>query len=179
MKHLFICLSVVGFPAAAEPAGIRFDQMPVGCEIHGQYSTGEKVVDIYVGRSGSKHVMKTYQGPSGKKLIRSTIYSAEGLMLRKEWADGNWETFKPASCVNVPGRCIYTYRNSDGAKSQYQGTNTQTGSKITNEGGFVGDPPFAPVISTLGRFNLQEAYVEGGTSFKVTKYKKCGVASGS
>jgi hypothetical protein len=179
VKHLALCLALVTFPASAETAGIRFDQMPIGCRIHGQYSTGEKVIDVYVGKSGSKHVMKTYQGPAGKKLIRTTTYSRDGLMLRKDWADGSWESFKPASCVNVPGRCNYTYRNSDGAELKYQGKNTLNGSQIVNEGRFVGEPPFAPVVSTLGRFNLQEAYVEGNTSFKVTKFENCEETSGA
>jgi hypothetical protein len=179
LKHLAICLALFGSPAVAETPGIQFDQMPVGCRIHGQYSTGEKVVDVYVGKSGSKHVMKTYQSPSGKKLIRTTTYSRDGLMLRKDWADGNWESFKPASCVTVAGQCRYTYRNSDGAELTYQGQNTRKGTQIVNQGGFVGQPPFAPVVSTLGRFNLQEAYVEGETSFKVTKYENCDDAPAS
>lgn len=160
MKAFALCLVLVGLPAFADPAGIRFDQMPVGCKIYGRYSSGEKVIDVYVGKSGAKHVMKTYQGPSGKTLIRTTTYSSDGLMLRKDWADGNWESFKPASCVNVPGRCSYTYHNSDGAQQKYQGTNTLKGRRLVNQGGFVGQPPFSPVVSTLGRFNLQEAYVE-------------------
>jgi hypothetical protein len=179
MKFLVFSLALLGFPAMAEQIGIRFDEMPVGCRIHGQYSSGEKVVDVYVGKSGSKHVMKTYEGPSGKKLIRTTTFSREGLMLRKDWADGTWESFKPASCFNVPGPCSYTYRNGDGAELKYMGKNTQNGTEIINRGGWVGEPPFAPVVSTLGRFNIQEAYVEGSTSFKVTKFENCGETPGS
>lgn len=177
LPRLALCLALVASPALAEVAGIRFDEMPVGCRIHGKYSTGEKVVDVYVGKSGGKHVVKTYVGPEGKKLIRTSTYSREGLLLRKDWAGGAWETFSPASCVDVPGPCRYTYRNGDGAELVYKGTNTVEGDAIINQGGFVGEAPFAPVVSTLGRFNGQVAFTEGDLSFRVTRYEGCEVAT--
>jgi hypothetical protein len=172
--RLLPCIVLIGTQALADVPGIRFDEMPVGCNIHGRYSTGEVTVDHYVGPSGAKHIVKTY-GVDG--LLRTSTYSKDGLLLRKDWAGGEWETFKPASCVNVPGPCSYTYRNGDGAVLEYRGENTRKGDKIVNEGGFVGEAPFNPVVSTVGRFNAQTAFSEGATAFKVTKYEDCDVGS--
>jgi hypothetical protein len=44
-------------PANAEPGGIRFEEMPVGCKIHCPYSSGAEVIDVYIGISGWRHVM--------------------------------------------------------------------------------------------------------------------------
>jgi hypothetical protein len=176
MLRFAFCLIVAAsaaFSVAAEPAGIWFDQMPVGCKIHGRYSSGKRVVDVYVGKSGKHHIIKTYEGPEGRRLIRTSTFSRDGLLLRKDWADGNWETFSPASCLPVPGACRYTYRNIDGAKLEYRGKNTVDGRTVISNGGFVGEAPFAPIVSVRGRFNDQESFVEGDTSFKVTKYEDC------
>ena len=169
-----LMLSLIATQALADVPGIRFDEMPIGCKVHGRYGTGQQVVDVYVGKQGAKHIVKTY-GEAG--LIRTTTYSRDGLMLRKDWATGQWETFSPFSCLNVPGQCRYTYRNIDGAELEYEGTNTRQGDKIVNNGAFVGDAPFNPVISTMGRFNAQVAFTEGGSTFKVTDYEDCDAGS--
>lgn len=163
-------LLFVATQAMADVPGIRFDEMPVGCKIHGRYSSGEVVVDAYVGKSGSKHIVKTY-GKEG--LIRTSTYSRDGLLLRKDWVDGAWETFKPASCYNVPGPCRYTYRNGDGAVSDYQGRNTARGDSVVNEGGFKGQAAFGPIVSTIGRFGVQSAFKDGSFTYKVTRYEDC------
>lgn len=60
-----ICLSLLlAKQAAAGPPlpGIRFDLMPVGCEVHGVYSSGKKIVDEYdeyIGVSGQSYVITT------------------------------------------------------------------------------------------------------------------------
>jgi hypothetical protein len=172
--RLAVLIALIATQTLAEPQGIRFDEMPPGCKIHGRFSNGEVTVDQYVGQAGNKHIVKTY-GKDG--LIRTSTYSKNGLLLRKDWAGGEWETFKPFSCVNVPGPCRYTYRNGDGAVLEYRGENTRRGDQVVNEGGFVGDPPFNPVVSTIGRFNAQTAFSEGNLSFKVTKYEDCDLGS--
>ncbi len=177
MKHLAFVLACLATPAAAEIPGIRFDQMPVGCRIFGSYGSGEEVVDEYVGQRGNTHVMKTYEGPEGRRLIRTTTYSADGLMLRKDWAGGQWETFDPASCNNLPGACRYVYRNADGAAQVYVGQNTLRGQRLTTNGGFEGEPAFPPTVSTFGPFNNQESFTEGQTSFQVTRYQNCGIGA--
>jgi hypothetical protein len=177
VKHLVVCLACFALPASAETSGIRFDEMPVGCRIFATYGSGEQVIDEYVGLSGGNHVMKTYEGPNGRRLIRTTTYSQDGLMLRKDWAGGKWETFAPASCFDVPGECRYTYRNADGAEQVYVGRNTRRGRRLTSEGGFQGEPAFPPTVSTFGPFNNTESYTEGQTSFQVTRYENCGLGS--
>ncbi len=177
LKHLAIVFACLAVPAAAETSGIRFDQMPVGCRIFGTYGSGAEVIDEYMGLSGGNHVTKTYEGPGGRRLIRTTTFSRQGLILRKDWADGKWETFDPASCFDVPGDCRYTYRNADGADQVYLGQNTRRGRRVTSEGGFEGEPAFSPTVSTLGPFNNAESFTEGQTSFQVTRYENCGLGS--
>jgi hypothetical protein len=171
---LKVSVALIATQAFADPQGIRFDEMPPGCKIHGRYSDGQVTVDHYVGQVGNQHIVKSY-GKDG--LIRTSTFSKNGLLLRKDWAGGEWETFKPFSCVNVPGPCRYTYRNGDGAVLEYRGENTRRGSQVVNEGGFVGEHPFNPVVATIGRFNAQSAFSEGNLSFRVTRYEDCDLGS--
>jgi hypothetical protein len=176
---LTAALSVLlSFPAAAQeaPAGIRFDLMPKGCRMHGSYSDGTRTVDVYVGRKGGSHAVQTH-GTDG--LVRTTTYNAEGLMTRKDWAGGAWETFKPFSCFAVVGDCTYEYRNGDGARKIYAGKVVRKGGKLVSSGGFTGEAPFNPTTLTLGPFNDTAAFREGSTSFRVTRYENCGNPQGS
>ncbi len=168
----FFALSTV---AQADPLpGIRFDIMPVGCRMHGTYSTGEQVVDEYIGLDAGKHVIKTAAGPAGKKLIRTTDYDRNGFMIRKDWAGGKWETFSPYSCFDVPGTCRYTYQNADGQTSVFVGKVTRKGKSLVSTGGFQGEPPFPAARVTPGPFNNGESFSDGSVSFKITKYENCG-----
>jgi hypothetical protein len=164
-------------PALAETSGIRFDQMPVGCRIHGVHDTGEQEVDEYLGQRDNTHIIETRDGKKEQGLIRTTTYSAEGLMLRKDWANGDWETFAPAACLGVLGPCNYTYRNSNRVELTYEGQNYANGNKIIHEGGWQNSTPFSPVMITIGRFNMANTFVEGDTSFMVTRYENCGLGS--
>ena len=170
----FLFMAVSDVSAFADPLpGVRFDIMPVGCRIHGTYSTGEKTVDEYIGRTGGKHVVQTFSG-SGSGLIRTTKYDRNGFMVRKEWADGKWESFAPYSCFSVPGTCRYTYRNADGQASVFVGKVTRRGGSLISSGGFEGQPPFPPTELIPGPFNSGAGFDDGSTSFRVTKYENCG-----
>jgi hypothetical protein len=57
--------------------GVRFDLMPVGCKIHGVYSSGKKVVDEYVGVSGQSYVITTYADNIAKTPLRNTSYNRQ------------------------------------------------------------------------------------------------------
>ncbi len=161
--------------AVAEPLpGVRFDIMPVGCRIHGTYSTGEKSVDEYIGRKGGRHIVQTYAGATGGGLIRTTMYDRNGFMVHKEWADGKWESFAPYSCFAVPGSCRYTYRNADGQASVFVGKVTWRGDSVISTGGFEGQAPFPPTEFTPGPFNSGARFDDGSLSFLVTKYENCG-----
>ena len=176
-RHVFGLATFVGLTvvAQAEPLpGVRFDIMPVGCRIHGAYSTGERIVSEYTGRRGGKHVIKTYDGPARTKLIRTTFYDKNGFMVRKDWAGGKWETFSPYSCFDVPGSCRYTYNNADGQTSVFVGKVTRKGKSVISTGGFEGEAPFPATRVTPGPYNAGESFNDGSVSFKVTKYENCG-----
>lgn len=168
----------LGLAAHAGPLpGVRFDSMPVGCRIHGSYSTGAQVVDEYIGIEGGRHVMRTYEGPAGNTLIRTTLYDANGFMVRKDWADGKWETFSPYSCFSEPGRCRYTYRNGDGQTKEFVGKVTRKGGAVISAGGFAGEAAFPKTRVTPGPFNAGESFSDGSVSFRVTSYENCGLSS--
>jgi hypothetical protein len=169
-------ISLLSLPAHAKDPlpGTRFDIMPVGCRIHGSYSTGDKVIDEYIGIKSGKYIIRTTEGPKGRKLIRTTQFDSNGFMVRKDWANGAWETFSPFSCFSRPGSCTYVYRNGDGAESTFRGKTVTRGSKIVSSGGFAGDAPFPPTTVVPGQFNNGEAYTDGTVSFRVTKYENCG-----
>ncbi len=154
--------------------GTRFDLMPVGCRIHGTYSDGNKIIDEYIGIKSGKHIIRTTKGPEGRKLVRTMQFDSNGFLIRKDWANGAWETFSPFSCFSRPGPCTYVYRNGDGAESTFRGNTLTSGSKIVSSGGFAGDAPFAPTTVEPGPFNYGEAFTDGTVSFRVTKYENCG-----
>lgn len=173
---LVLGLTLIAAPLHAQSAlpGIQFDIMPKGCRIHGLYNSGKQIVDEYVGLQRGMHIVRTFEGPKGRKLIRTTTYDAQGFMVRKDWADGKWETFAPFSCFSRLGSCTYTYRNADGDEMTFRGKVSRRGDKIVSRGGFVGSAPFPPSVLTPGPFNSEAAFTEGDTSYRVTKYENCG-----
>jgi hypothetical protein len=175
-QALIVGITLLAAPLQADSTmpGIQFDLMPVGCRIHGLYNSGEQVVDEYIGVKRGKHVVRTFEGPKGRKLIRTTTYDAQGFMVRKDWAGGQWETFTPFSCFARLGVCTYTYRNGDGDNLTYRGKVTRRGGKIVSRGGFDGGPPFPESVVTVGPFNANAAFREGNTSYRVTRYENCG-----
>jgi hypothetical protein len=178
MARLFFAVAGLLLTACAAYAetGIRFDAMPVGCRITGQYGSGEVVVDAYVGRKGKSHIVRTFGGPDGTDLIRTTTYNAAGLMIRKDWAGGAWETFEPYSCFNVPGACSYRYRNGDGADKIFTGQVKRTTKGVRSTGGFEGEPQFSPATVTFGPFGDQASYRDASSSFRVTAYVGCNLS---
>jgi YD repeat-containing protein len=156
--------------------GVRFDLMPKGCRIHGVYGDGTATVDVYAGKKGRNHIVQTYDAGG---LRRSTTYNAKGLMLRKDWAGGKWETFAPYSCFAVPGDCTYEYRNADGARKVFRGRVVPRGDGLVSGGGFAGEPAFNDTTLTLGPFNEIAAFREGSTRFRVTRYEGCGNPDGA
>ena len=173
------CSFALSANAESKLAGISFDIMPVGCRIHGKYSSGEQVVDEYIGKNASKHIVKTFSGAKGGNLVRTTTYNADGFMVRKDWAGGKWETFAPYSCFSEPGSCSYKYRNADGQASQFSGNVTRHGDKLVSSGGFVGENPFPDSTLTIGPFNTETRFTDGSTTFVVTKYENCGDVAAS
>lgn len=174
-------MAVTASPLHAQSTlpGISFDLMPKGCRIHGVYGDGRETVDEYMGVRRGMHVTRTFDGPKGRNLVRTTTYDANGFMVRKDWANGKWETFTPYSCFDRPGTCTYTYRNADGAEKTYRGKVSRRGDRITSQGGFEGEPPFPKSVVTTGPFNNGAGFTEGNTSFRVSRYEGCGVLPGA
>jgi len=170
-------LSLAAAGVAAEtPSGIRFDLIPVGCRISGVYSDGSVSIDEYIGRHAGKPVVKTYGDPNNRDLLRTTTFNAEGWMVKKVWAAGQWETFGPYSCFAQPGSCVYAYQNSEGARETYRGNVQRDGKDLVSSGGFVGQDPFPPTRLRLDSWNSIAAYSAGSVSYSITAYKNCGDA---
>jgi YD repeat-containing protein len=160
--------------AQGNDGGIRFDVMPVGCEIHVKYGNGEVRVETYAGKKGKTFLTRSF---SAGKQVSTTTYDAKGRMIRKDWAGGKWETFRPFSCFSIPGECRYKYRNGDGADKEYVGKVVKRGKGYVSSGGFKREPPFNDTVLTLGPFNNSASFREGDTTFKVIEYRNCGVGS--
>jgi hypothetical protein len=177
MKFIGLCLALFTVPAVAEPLGVRFDEIPVGCRIHREKSTGEHQITEYIGTDGSNHIMETYAGPAGTRLIHKTTYSPDGLMVRLDKADGAWETYSPGICVLNEGRCSYVFRNSSGREQHLQGDGIRDGDVFTIAFRTAGASQFQTLVITVGRFNLPEVYQSGDLTITITRYDDCSLGS--
>jgi hypothetical protein len=171
---VFFVLLIAATAVNAETMrGIRFDQIPVGCRIYGQYSTGEKTVGEYVGKSGGFHRIVTREDNASRRPVRTTLFNDDGWMVRKEWATGQWEAFEPFSCFERPGSCSYAYTNIDGERKKFKGRVTKWGKDLVSSGGFAGEAPFKPTRLRLDALGITVVSAEGGTKFRVTRRENC------
>ena len=167
---LTIALALAG-PASAQ---IDFDAMPKGCSWTVRYSNGQVLTETYLGRKGGKH---RTQVTEGKTLVRKTTYDAEGRMIRKDWADANWETFSPYSCFDVAGSCTYRYRNSSGADQKIASKTVAKGKGFTVKAGPVGGQPYPDEYFETGSFGLMVKNKASNYSARLVEMTNCGEGS--
>lgn len=149
---LFLCAT------GAAQAGIDFNAMPEGCTWTTRYSDGSVVTDTYVGQKGRKHLTEVTDARG--QVIRRVTYDAKGRMIRKDWADGNWETFTPYSCFAEEGSCTYRYRNSSGGDQKIRSRTVASGKGFVVEAGPVGEARYNDEyieIATLGLMVLSKS----------------------
>jgi YD repeat-containing protein len=156
--------------ATAAPAQVDFKSMPVGCSWTTRYSSGEVQTETYLGRKGGKHLTKV---TSGQNTVRRMTYDSKGRMTRKDWADGNWETFTPYSCFSIEGNCTYRYRNSSGADQTIESTTTASGKGFVVVAGPVGEARYNDDYFETGSFGLMTVNRSANYSNQLIELRNC------
>ena len=171
-KVVFLAVALAfGGPALAQ---VDFKAMPKGCSWTIRYSDGQVQTETYLGRKGGKHKTQVFAGTT---LIRQMTYDAEGRMIRKDWADGNWETFSPYSCFSIEGSCTYRYRNSDGADQKIGSKTVAQGKGFAVIAGPVGGSPYPDEYFETGSFGLKVKNKASNYSARLIEMKNCDLGS--
>jgi YD repeat-containing protein len=172
MLAAFTCLALGSATSAL--AEIDFGSMPKGCSWTIKYSGGQVLTETYLGAKSGKHVTRVTEG---KSFVRQTTYDGEGRMVRKDWADGNWETFSPYSCFDAKGSCTYRYKNSDGASQKIASKTVASGEGFAVRAGPVGGERYPDEYFETGAFGLMTRNKASNYSARMTGMKNCGVGS--
>lgn len=165
-------LSLFGASAQAE-GGTDFAAMPKGCRWQVRISDGSVRNETFVGKVKGKYRVKVVDAKTGKALSQ-VDYNADGLMVRRNWADGRWEQFEPFSCFTVPGKCSYTYSNGAGERV------TIDSEVKASAGGFIsaarprGGRAYPAESFSLGAFGLMTSSRSPKYWTKVTRFVGCG-----
>jgi YD repeat-containing protein len=168
---------VVGFlvmGSGAARAGIDFSAMPKGCSWTTRYSDGSVMTETYLGRKGGKHLTEV---TSGGSLVRKMSYDGKGRMIRKDWADGNWESFTPYSCFAEAGDCTYRYRNSSGGDQKIASKTVAKGKGFAVKAGPVGGERYPDEYYETGAFGLMTKNKASNYSAKLIEMKNCETGS--
>jgi YD repeat-containing protein len=165
-----LSLALAG-PTLAE---IDFAAMPKGCSWTTLYSDGQVLTETYVGRKGGKHKTKVTEG---KALVRQTTYDAEGRMIRKDWADGKWESFSPYSCFDTVGSCTYRYRNADGADFRVVSKTVAQGKGFAVKAGQADSDGYPDEYFETGDFGVVVKNKSSNYSARLIEMKNCELGS--
>jgi YD repeat-containing protein len=172
-----VVVAMVGFlvlATGAARAGIDFGAMPEGCSWTTRYSDGSVITETYLGRKQGKHLTEVTQGGN---LVRRTTYDAKGRMVRKDWADGNWETFSPYSCFTEAGACTYRYRNSSGADQKIASETARKGKGFAVQAGPVGGERYPDEYFETGAFGVMTKNKASNYSARLIEMTRCGQGS--
>jgi YD repeat-containing protein len=164
---------LVGFLSVAPDAaraGIDFGAMPEGCSWKIRYSDGSVLTETYQGKTDGKHVTAVTNGASP---VRKTTYDAKGRLIRKDWADGNWETFTPYSCFTEEGSCTYRYRNSSGADQKIASKTVASGKGFAVRAGPVGGDRYPDEYFEVGALGVMTRNRAENYSARLIEMKNC------
>lgn len=176
LSFLFAALSVFASGACAEGA-IDFAAMPKGCSWQTKFSDGAVQKETFVGKVRGKYRVKAVDAQSGAA-INTVDYDANGLMVRRTWADGRWERFDPFSCFTVPGPCTYVYRNGAGDNITINSKVSRTTAKsFISAASPSGGPAYPTERFTLGPFGLMTSSKSANYATKIVKFIGCGLES--
>jgi YD repeat-containing protein len=164
---------LIAAPGAAR-AGIDFGAMPEGCSWTTRYSDGSVLTETYLGRTGGKHVTEVTRGTSQ---VRQTTYDGKGRLIRKDWSDGNWETFSPYSCFTEEGSCTYRYRNSSGADQKIASKTVASGKGFAVRAGPVGGERYPDEYFETGALGVMTRNKAENYSARLIEMKNCDLES--
>jgi YD repeat-containing protein len=174
MRMRVVLLPVLLALAGPALAAIDFEAMPKGCSWTTRYSDGQVLTETYLGRKGGKHKTEVREG---KALVRQTTYTAEGRMVRKDWANGKWETFSPYSCFAEAGSCTYRYRNADGADFKVASKTVGQGKGFRVKAGPVGGNAYPDEYFETGSFGIMVKNKASNYSAQLIEMKNCDLDS--
>jgi hypothetical protein len=158
-------------PATAQ---IDFGAMPKGCSWTTRYSDGQVLTEIYLGQKAGMHKTEVR---AGKDLVRQMTYDGDGRMIRKDWADGKWESFTPYSCFAEQGSCTYRYRNADGADYKVASKTTAQGRGFRVKAGPVVGSAYPDEYFEIGSFGLMTKNKGNGYSARLIEMINCDLRS--
>ncbi|AZL59006.1 hypothetical protein EI545_09245 [Tabrizicola piscis] len=154
-------------------AQIDFSAMPVGCSWTTTFSDGQSVTETYLGQAKGKYKTTVTQAGNAKAVIRTMLYDKRGRMVRKDWADGNWETFTPYSCYSEPGNCTYRYKNSDGVSQKIASETQKQGKGYLVKAGPVGGKAYNDDYFEIGAFGLKTKQKSENYASRLTAMDNC------
>lgn len=159
--------------ATAAAAEIDFAAMPVGCSWTTRYSDGQAVTETFLGKKSGKYTTKVTEAANPDALIRKSFFDAKGRLVRKIWADGNWEKFTPYSCFSIPGSCTYRYTNSSGADQKIASKTVAKGKGFAVVAGPVGGDAYPDEYFETGAFGLMTLNKASNYSAKLVEMTNC------
>ncbi len=151
--------------------------MPVGCSWTTKYSDGQVVTETFLGKTGGKYKTEVYEAGDPSALVRTMQFDAEGRLVRKDWADGNWEKFTPYSCFSEAGSCTYRYRNSSGEDQKISSKTVAKGKGFTVKAGPIGGEAYSDEYFETGAFGMITKSKSAGYSAKLVAFANCGLGN--
>jgi YD repeat-containing protein len=174
MRLAFIAAAFSLFACGANAeGGIDFAAMPKGCSWLTRFSDDLVQRTTFVGKVKGKYRVESVNAASGTA-INHVDYNADGLMVRRNWADGRWEQFEPFSCFTVPGKCNYTYRNGAGDDVRIDSFVRTKASGFTSDARPRGGDAYPTESFTLGPFGLPTSSRSANYSTKIIGFEGCG-----
>lgn len=177
LKTLSFLCGLAMISGSAGWAAIDFGAMPVGCSWSTKYSDGSVVTETFVGKSAGKYKTTVTKAGNPKAVLRHSFFDAKGRLVRKEWADGNWEKFTPYSCFDSKGDCSYRYTNSSGADQKIASRTASKGKGFAVKAGPVGGTPYPDEYFELGDFGVMTKNKASNYSARLVAMTDCGVRS--
>lgn len=172
IAFLAATFSLLASGANAE-GGIDFAAMPIGCSWLTRFSDDVVQRTTFVGKVKGKYRVESVNAASGTA-VNQIDYNADGLMVRRTWADGRWEQFEPFSCFTVPGKCSYRYRNGAGDNVRIDSLVRAKTNGFTSDARPRGGNAYPTERFTLGPFGLPTSSGSVNYSTKIIGFEGCG-----
>jgi hypothetical protein len=156
--------------ATAQGLGIQFDKMPVGTQMFYKQSNGNKWLEIYVGKSAGRHVVRLYDGHSKRgEQFRTDHYDKQGRMIQYSLGGkGLRYRFRPYRCDFSLGSCTHRKYQigeayvGDGSSETYQVMTTLEGKTLKEVWRRPNSKAQSVFKSELTTYNLRKKYTWGG-----------------
>ncbi len=171
--------------AFAETRGTNFARMPVGCLKHVRIEDTNKgliyVIEVYTGVKGGQHVVFSYPGPAqagtfdAKRRLSTSYYDANGLLVRRELANGVVEKFHPHECARISGRCTVVQSSTRGPTHRLEAKTSRRGNRMHFSDVKLDGWAEGSFVYTFGPFGDIVASQQPGRRVELIRYENCGV----